>query len=55
MRTEAVLQHPSWAGMDLGWEPFPSEPELLAHDCERVPIPEIERFFRAAIAFRRYA
>jgi hypothetical protein len=22
-RKGAVLQHPSWAGMDLGWEPFP--------------------------------
>jgi len=20
----AVLQHPSWAGMDLGWEPSPA-------------------------------
>jgi hypothetical protein len=23
-RKGAVLQHPSWAGMDLGWEPFPT-------------------------------
>jgi hypothetical protein len=23
-RKDAVLQHPSWAGMDLEWEPFPS-------------------------------
>jgi hypothetical protein len=24
-RKGAVLQHPSWAGMDLGWEPFPAK------------------------------
>jgi len=23
-RKGTVLQHPSWAGMDLGWEPFPN-------------------------------
>jgi hypothetical protein len=24
-RKGAVLQHPSWAGMDVGFEPFPLE------------------------------
>jgi len=26
----ATLQHPSWAGMDLGWEPFPTVRQRFA-------------------------